>query len=418
MTKTIKEKNATLIILCTLYLTQGIMFREINSALVRVLVLSLLIIVVGLVPFCYRNHAFACSRKLVYLFAALEGLIFVSCLFNGFNSVFDGYTMLIIGLCFLLTNIIEHNVFIESYSHVMYFLSCASLFVYFGNRILPGIFSMFPVYNWRQQSMLIRNCFVGVAQVGTQNYRNFGIFYEPGMFSVFLLIALYFELFKKNTSIKRVVILCITLLTTLSTSGYICGILLAFAFVVSRNNVSTRLKRRISILFFIAIIGSVVFLVANPDKSAFLLSKLSEISFSTNNIDSLTKGSGYERWRSVVYAIEVFVSSPIIGVGQVGWLKKFTGGVIGTATPINYFGLYGIFYGCIMNWFYFRNARIIEIKGFFDVLAASIIIVEFALNIMSQNMASDMIIILLVFYGAKEFAGPRTMSTKVMNAQG
>ena len=105
----------------------------------------------------------------------------------------------------------------------------------------------------------------------------------------------------------------------------------------------------------------------------------------------------YACWRSIVYAWRAFLSNPIVGVGYVGWIRIFQS-IIATATPINWLGIYGIVYGCIMNFLYLRNARVYTQWGNVNYAATVILMVVLIANIMSQNMVADLTILILILY--------------------
>lgn len=391
-TKSLK-KWSCILILVILYCSESLMFREMFSASIRagiIIAFSLLYFVLAGKGKCIRL-----KKKTLLVFLLLLSCIILSCLINGFNLTFDLWIILMLMAATVISSSVSYEFFWTSYVDVMAFMGIISAAVFIFYQVFPGLFSVFPNYVWHG-NILMKNCYICVVQVNTQFRRNFGIFYEPGMYSVFLILALYFSLFRTKLNFKKIGALLIALATTLSTSGYICAIGLIVAFLLNKQNYSRKAKKHIVILIIIALIVVALFLINNTDALWFLTGKLSEISIKTSvNIND--SGSGYERWRSIVYAIDAFLSNPVVGVGYVGWLKIFQT-IIATATPINWFGIYGILYGSLMNFFYLKNSIIYTKGKNVNYISTIILATVFMANIISQNMVADLTILILIMY--------------------
>lgn len=292
----------------------------------------------------------------------------------------------------------DREIFYRAFVRVMSFLALASVILFLGYQLLPiTFFEIFPNYFWHS-GILVKNCYFAVLQVSAQNYRNFGIFYEPGHYAVFLVWALVIAMFKRTVNVKQVIILFIALITTLSTGGYISAIMLIATFIFLKSSITVRTKRRIGFYMMVLVGGVAIFFISNPSKLEFLLSKIFEASINTS-FNSTGSGSGYERWRSVVYAFEAFLEEPFFGIGQPSWQKKFHS-IIGTATPLNWYGLRGFVYGTCMNYFYLKNARIKNENGQTQWTLSLALAVIMLWNIFSQNMATDLFIFVFIFFQA------------------
>ena len=94
-------------------------------------------------------------------------------------------------------------------------------------------------------------------------YRNTGIFTEGPMFALNIVIALALQLFiLKEKNWIKISILVITLLTTVSTSGILGGILCFCCYLLSNTTIREKVKRSISKKRTIVICGLVVLLIA------------------------------------------------------------------------------------------------------------------------------------------------------------
>lgn len=394
---TISYRKAFCLTLAFLLLSQSAMFRELTSARIRAALMIAIVAIVYIMEKVKSNRTkLRICRNHIYLLALLMFCIGISSIFNGFNVIYDLFTVIMLCIAVAVVSIMEFKVFIYAYINSMVFLSSASLLIYIGYKVAPFLFLGFPDHNWH--GGVLKNCILGVVQVGSQNYRNFGIFVEPGMYCVFLIYALFFSLFIVDINVKKVIILFATLASTLSTAGYISGILLFICFFLQRRSIPRKIRCWLGICFLFIIIAVVGFLISNKGVYNYLTSKLYEISFSSN-VNATASGSGYERWRAIVYAVDAFFESPLWGIGRNGWNIKFDS-IIATATPINWFGLYGILYGLCLNFLYIKNAFIISSKKPLSIISAFLLIVILVWNIFSQNMENDITVFLLIFYQA------------------
>ena len=141
-------------------------------------------------------------------------------------------------------------------------------------------------------------------------YRNAGIFWEPGAYAGFLCIALMF-LFSIRNSVSRsfylysLILMSVSLLTTLSTTGYIAFFIIIFYFMGLKNRKST--------MFFILI--PIVLLL-----SYYLYGSLS---FLQNKIDIQIENTLYEkqswqinRFGSFLFDLDYIIIKPLFGWGH------------------------------------------------------------------------------------------------------
>ena len=71
--------------------------------------------------------------------------------------------------------------------------------------------------------------------------RNFGFARVPGVFAIYIIIALIFETFiNENSSVKRIIIFTITLITTFSTTGFIAFGFYLIAILFNSSNTKSK----------------------------------------------------------------------------------------------------------------------------------------------------------------------------------
>lgn len=147
--------------------------------------------------------------------------------------------------------------------------------------------------------------------------RNIGVFAEPGQFVIFIIVALYCCLFTENylsqkEQNKYGFIFTITLITTMSTSGFIAFFAFIFAFLLkSKFNI----KIKMVILSLISLgIYYILFII---DKSSILYYSILGKVLTENNSINLSGGSGGARTDSILDAINHIQNNPasIFGIG-------------------------------------------------------------------------------------------------------
>lgn len=391
-------KLSCILLFSIIYINETLMFQEMYSATIQgCLTIGCFIVVCVCEMIKEKKVEVKIGKKEIKFYFLLIFCIFISLVFNGINITFDLYTIMQITIAFFIISIMEESFFYNALTTVMTFLAGTSTFIFLGYHtlFLRKLFLKFPDYYWHT-GILIKNCYLAVLQVDSQHYRNFGIFREPGYYAVFLVWALFIAMFKKKINIKQVIILFAALATTFSTGGYVAGLLLLLAFLFNQQKIEKKVKIRIAIFLGVIVVIIIIFLIKNPSSWQYLTGKFSEVEFG-QEISTSGKGSGYERWRAMVYVIETFFTSPIFGIGSTGWQSKFNS-IITTATPINWFCLYGFGYGIFMNIFYIKNSIIRDLNGHIQVISSITLAIVLLWNVLFQNMSGDIIMFVLVFY--------------------
>ncbi len=136
-------------------------------------------------------------------------------------------------------NILKEN-FSLLYLRVIYYLSIIALFIWFLNNLgfhLPAIIHINSVINslivYTQQELFnFRSAF--------KILRNFGMFWEPGAFSGYILVAFFLFINRLDYLWKyyrrECIVLIVALLSTFSTTGYLIFSILVLFFLFDRVN--------------------------------------------------------------------------------------------------------------------------------------------------------------------------------------
>lgn len=268
----------------------------------------------------------------------------ITTVFKNENLVTFGMVLFSYIVALLYVNYVGFELFCKQYTKIMYFLCIISLIGFFSYNIFPILYRINQVTTYTTYSNLY-------LYVDTQRYnRNMGMFWEPGAFQTFVIFALLVEL--SNTSEKfrflHVSVYVLTIITTYSTTGYIALILSLATLYVKRGKSE---KTNAFLLVFTIVLLSALYLgqdylfgtVLNNGQST-VFGKIFTF-FSGGKVQSVSV-----RYYSIIKPIEAFLKSPIIGNGRTSLandLFYYTNGM-NTCTFINWFAIYGIFYGAVM----------------------------------------------------------------------
>lgn len=213
---------------------------------------------------------------------------------------------------FFIANIVYKR-FVQIVINVIYWISIPSLIIYGLTFIPPAkdfllyqLAPMFPSLNVHDAvfeggglNIIIYNFQTAVLLELVGFLRNCGPFWEPGMYAVFLNIALAFNLFiykSSNKWINRVLLL--SLATTFSTGGYVVGLLLIILVIF--------LRKTNPILKVISITTVVIacFYIIEFD---FIGDKI------TTQIEIATVGNDNSRFGAILTQLKMIDASPFIG---------------------------------------------------------------------------------------------------------
>lgn len=296
-----------------------------------------------------------------------------------------GIFVICIAIAWVVVAAVDENDFIVTFNQIMTFLSWYSLVIMVTYLVLPAVIESFPT-TVITKSYISYNAFFSVIVENWYVMRNYGMFWEPGAFSVFLCIALYFELFYFKPKYSRVILYVITIATTFSTLGVVCMLVLLIGVFAKGNR---RTKSRIKgLVVFILIIGAVYIAV---DGEHFLNQVFGKI---INPNDSAKT-----RYNAIIYPFEAFTSSPIFGIGLNEFLKLLESKCNGMATftYLNCAAIYGILWGLIPMYggmrFFSKN-----VNGIID----KVIIILFSIVLFSTEAFEQITVFYVwVLYGMR-----------------
>lgn len=245
---------------------------------------------------------------------------------NDFNSTlsFVIYTF----TAYVIYKIDEENA-ARIFIRTVYFFAAISIFffaiqVVLGNGVFPE--AIFRSVNYRSEYgfLLYTICKI--------NMRNYGIFYEPGVYQTVLSAALYLLMFNDNLNLsektkrKYMIVLSVAVFTTGSTTGYI-SLAILYVFNVLSGSGSKRMKAGFILLLIVGGIG--LDYVANGTDSliySIVIRKFLEIGFNRNSGYYRYGTSGGARVYLIDIALQVLGSKPLTGIGSTSYYMNYLNG--------------------------------------------------------------------------------------------
>ena len=188
-------------------------------------------------------------------FCILLGLFSLSSLIN--KNPFDGTISRLVSIVcgFSVALSVDRKVFFDTFKKTVFFICLVAIFAEALAYIVPSLFEHFPVVT----NTSGRNFYVFfVGAFGFDNIeqvfkRSMGIFWEPGAFSIYIVLSLAMELFSSRKKMSRILVDIIALVFTFSTTGYIAFSFLLIVFLLFKVG-SRRIITKISVLFILSLL--------------------------------------------------------------------------------------------------------------------------------------------------------------------
>lgn len=318
-------------------------------------------------------------------------LLMVSCLVNGeeYNNYFYRCAIVIVA-SLVVTYDVEK--FWEYFAKIIDFLCIISVIIFIINIIAPEIVNLLPVIH---NSIGMEFHTIGLASIDSDfRYygiaRNSSIFREQGIFVAFITIALINYVKRKNIlNDKRLMLYIITMLTTMSTAGYIILILFGIYLITSlkKNNKKTT---AVVLLSLVLIIGFMTL----SQSGNLIWGKFIE---GTNSY-----GSWFSRLSSVFSNIEIASENPFFGIGRYKLYETMLAveGIYmansNTNTILICFSAFGIMYGIINLLGITRFIFDISIQ---NMLSKGILFLILISALSNEDLGQNIVYYVIVFEG-------------------
>lgn len=215
-------------------------------------------------------------------------------------------------LAFLITQYIPSRELARIFIKYIYVLSLISIVVFIIANSFPNFLTLFPVY-LNANDVEFYNLGICVVFKDIEEVRNTGIFREPGVFMVYLSLAIILELFHQHhVNRKHIIVLIIASVLTFSTAAFIILAVICIAYLFKSNHKEV-LKNKFLILM--AGISIVMAIISIPELYSRVFDKIGK--------DSVNEGSSLARGASVIVNLKMFSDHPIKGIGITSFPGNF-----------------------------------------------------------------------------------------------
>ena len=324
---------------------------------------------------------------------------FITSVLNGFRYGFL-YNMLLLFVSLLFSRICALEDFKKYFCAFTYILAIISLIAYFLYQINPSLFGVFPVYRIEGGEEFI--CLYMADIYKPLSFRNFGIFREPGVYMIYLNLALFIEWFSKTPSLKKVFVYLLCLLTTISTAGLLIGLLIITFGIVA--------KKKSKLVFVVLPIIAIAWYFVNNSElplDVLLFSKLEE-----GNSNAIV------RWASITVPLNMFISNPL-GVGPEGYNElcpilsnQMYHVAIDPRETTNTFLKILAVYGIIVFYIYMKGFwRFIKMIAN-PLLLRFLLLFVLILALSNEDMRTSFLFSLMIAYGFSNYRSNKTSLVK------
>lgn len=330
----------------------------------------------------------------IVLLVFLTILYVISALMSGWLKIGFVYNLVILLAAIIYVSRYSMGSFKESFCRIVSFLSIYSLVIYFVNLSLPSALSFFPT-EYNVVGNEFKNCFFSVT-FASLPFRNFGIFREPGVFMVYINIALFLEWFSEKSSAIRMFIYILTLMTTVSTAGFIIGAIILAGGAIYRKQTKNVIIALPLVIFAYYMINSEDYIYGT-----LLLDKMADGGSGTAEV----------RYASIVVPLKIFLTSPF-GVGPDAFDVLFPAysarlygeaydGDLATATFFKMLAVNGIMVLTFYFWAFIRFIR----KGYSNRYLRILFFLVLFLAFGNEDMRVSILFNLMIAYGLCNIKG-------------
>lgn len=349
-----------------------------------------------------RTLLFTSVNSLLPLLVMLAQIMLTGLVNMDFSGGYVYQAMTLI-LAFAISKKIQFTIFAQNFVLVIYYLSIASLAIYALAILYPYALTFVPIITnsagVRAYNFIICTVYQGD---GYSLIRNTGIFREPGVYMIYLNVAIIFCLFTRIAIRKKYIpIFIIALISTMSTGGIICAIGIFGVHFFLTNADKKNSKEKIANYVLLIFIIVTLYFANNNIISDKIFGKISSTSHEFE--------STLARIASLFVPFYIFLSNPIFGVGLSDFSTDFLQNSIrffgmpfasnGTATNTisNKFATYGIFFGILFMYsIYGLVKKHFVLSNKFSIYFLFILFIALISN---EDMRYSILFNILVFYG-------------------
>lgn len=402
-----ENKNEKSLILCAfifiilLVSDDSLLFGSNSSSLFQMFKFIIYIFIfISMIIYMSRKKIKIDKNKMMYVLI-LAALIICTSIVNLDFKFGYIYRICILLFSMLVSNLMSLKKLLWHFNKVIMVTSIFSVIVFIIEVQNKDLFRYFPIIiNSAGNSFY--NLFFTI--VPLDNYgvpRNYGFYREPGVFAIFLIIALVIEIYYfEEKSLPRQLILLVTILTTKSTTGYIVICLVYAGYLV--KNSSTIREKRIKVVFFILSLF-VLYYILNHTNLIFSENKYYSVFGKYDDIDKSNS-----RISSIFINIRIFLDQPFFGSGISNVTNLFP--VIGfnrygvstehnTNTMLLQLSTYGLLFFTVYTKMVFDFAKNVNKDG--KIMYTFLISFILILILSGENLSNNILFTSFLFFISK-----------------
>lgn len=328
---------------------------------------------------------------LLILYSLLLLTIVLSNLESQFSSILVLVSRIFIGI--IIIYLISFHKFSEIFIKIIIIISIVSWLSWI--IIAFDIKSILPPFTSIDGRILRNFLFFGVWEnfIEYSVFRNAGLWWEPGAFQLFINIAFLFSIVNNTINKKKYLIFLITLLTTVSTTGFIIFLMLSFVyfrkyFVLKRSRIIHLIIILFFLFIFLILLSPVLFDkfdINNNGAFPSFLSRYYDLNISWNLfLDNFFLGYGFGQLENTIPYREVFINDDLYALST----PSGSDGITMFVSQIGILGLLLIIPLLIPKYFMHL-----------DFINKFIISVSIFIMFNTENFTFTLIFIVLTFYG-------------------
>lgn len=206
---------------------------------------------------------------------------------------------------------IDINHYIRIFVSVVSLIAVISLFIEFVFFIYPDFIHLFPYFsNSNVKVNILGFCVHGDSTM--RYYRNYGCFFEPAIFGIYLSIAIMLNLLTQGAKSKlQLAILNIALVTTWSMTGFVAILFFYFMYFF----IEKKSRVEISVIGLVGITSLFVVRKQGMWLYEYLILRFSPSGPSAHSV--------WSRINSLIIPIKIWIKKPFFGVGAINSQKEF-----------------------------------------------------------------------------------------------
>lgn len=270
------------------------------------------ILIIVYILYCLRFRVRISNNKSKFYAYAVMIIVFVgiSMLHNdNINRIV--VVVIYMTLSLMICMLFSFKEYVRCFNSAMYFISIMAILFTVLAYISPALIRMLPIIVNSAGTRIYTCGFAGLLEgfVGQSVVRTQGIFWEPGVFQMYLNLAIAFELlYKDKAEKKKVIAFSIALFLTFSTTGYIvfAWILLSHLFLKKSKN-GNNVAKRFVVTMTLFIFG-VIILQFTPIGD-MIFGKI--VDRNNTNFGSMTT-----RMAGIIVSSRIAFDNPLFGIGM------------------------------------------------------------------------------------------------------